>query len=662
MLAMQRMSALKIFAMSFREAVLALLPYMFLRSLWIVFYIINQDIGILDIDTADTLSKMFDLSFPPLLAMSLASHLALGFSYERVHATILTVLLFFKFSGFVQLGEAGLELTDKFVLPQAIAIPIFVCVMYVLLNKYLRITIDPKGILNRSLTRNVDATLPYIIVYIVAVFLVPKLHLVSFTPFVEWVASLPMQLQAFSYTVFIHLFWITGIHGAAAYYTFFDTQFVSDIYVSNIPFANFFDLFVVYGGAGSTWSLILALLLFSKSSHGRAVAKISIPFAVLNINEILLFGLPVIYNPALAIPFVLVPLVNHVLAYTFLSFIPVEILSEPISWVTPIFMNAWLKTGGDVIAVLLQIALITLGVAIYRPFIKHFEDKSNEGVRDALIRKLRLNSNVLSSSDVLLNEAQLNFDKKLDKVNAHMKQLIEGELVLFYQPQYNLKTGQLIGMEALLRLKKGDRFYGPSFLEDFNDAGLSLPIDRWVLDQLSFDLQDWQERGMLTHKVSMNMTVDALLDQDYINLFITHLKGLPVVVELTESSYIQNQSKAQNVINRLRKEGFSVAIDDFGSGYSSLSMLANLNADFVKLDRQFLENTSSESGQVLYRHISQALEEMHYTVIAEGVENDTEISLVSECNIDIAQGYYYHQALSKTDIEQVMKGSKLASN
>ncbi|WP_235956481.1 EAL domain-containing protein [Grimontia sedimenti] len=82
---------------------------------------------------------------------------------------------------------------------------------------------------------------------------------------------------------------------------------------------------------------------------------------------------------------------------------------------------------------------------------------------------------------------------------------------------------------------------------------------------------------------------------------------------------------------------FNVTIYDLGSGYSSLSMRANLNADFVKLDRQFLENTSSESGQVLYRHISQALEEMHYTVIAEGVENDTEISLVLACNIDIAQ-------------------------
>ncbi|CZF84329.1 Cyclic di-GMP phosphodiesterase Gmr [Grimontia marina] len=653
MLNMQRMSQFQIFAMSFREAVLALLPFMFLRSLWIVFYIFNQQVGILDMETADTLSRMFDLSFPPLLAMSLASHLALGFSYERVHATILTVLLFFKFSGFVRLGEQGLELSDKFVLPQAIAIPIFVCFMYVLLNKYLRITIDPKGVLNRSLTRNVDATLPYIIIYIVAVLLVPKLHLITFSPFVEWVASLPLQLQAFSYTLFIHLFWITGIHGAAAFYTFFDTQFVSDIYVSNIPFTNFFDLFVVYGGAGSTWSLIFALLLFSRNSHGRAVAKISIPFAVMNINEILLFGLPVIYNPALAIPFVIVPLLNHILAFAFLSLIPVEIINEPISWVTPILMNSWLITGGDVIAVFLQIALISLGVAIYRPFIRYFEDRSNEGMRDTLMRKLRLNSNVLSSSDVLLNEAQLKFDKKLDKVNTHMKRLIEGELVLFYQPQYNLKTGHLIGMEALLRLKTGDHFYGPSFLNDFNDAGLSLPIDRWVLDQLSFDLKDWKERGILTHKVSMNITVDALLDSDYITLFITHLKGLPVVVEVTESSYIKNQREAQKAINRLRKEGFSVAIDDFGSGYSSLSMLASLSADFVKLDRQFLENTSSESGQVLYRHISQALEEMHYTVIAEGVENDTEISLVLACNIDIAQGYFYHKALSKSDIEKL---------
>lgn len=197
-------------------------------------------------------------------------------------------------------------------------------------------------------------------------------------------------------------------------------------------------------------------------------------------------------------------------------------------------------------------------------------------------------------------------------------------------------------------------------MKDFISAGLASSIDVWVLEQVSLDMKNWKQRGLLHTKVSMNLTVESLLDPEHIDNIKEMLYGLPVVVEITESGYIQNQVEAQSVILQLQKRGFRVAIDDFGSGYASLSMLAKLKADFVKLDRQFLENASSPEGKILYLHISSALNEMGYTVIAEGVENDAEMALIQECGIEFVQGYYYLPALDKKGIEKVLEGARKA--
>lgn len=651
------LSVSKIFLDSLREAVLALLPFMFLRSVWILFNIINAHFLFMESSMAGSLSQLFGLIFPLLLTISLAYHLALGFSYERIHATILTLLLFLKFSGYIQFSEDGIVLSSDFVLPQAIAIPVFVCVFYVVLRRVFTFSIDRKGVLNRSLKRHIDATLPYIVIYLIALLLTPIMHHFSLTPFVSWVAELSMQWQSVLYNFFIHLFWLAGIHGAAAYYTFFDAQFVTDIYVSNIPFTQFFDLFAVPGGAGGTWSLILALLLFSRNQHGRAIAKISLPFALLNINEILLFGLPVIYNPMLAIPFILVPLVNQLLAFILFSVFPISVVNLDLSWITPVFANVWLATDGNAMAVLVQGCLIAIGAVIYRPFIRRFEVDSNEMLGDKLARRLRLNGRVLAHGDMLLNKAQNELGEQVATVNDHMKQLLEGDLKVYYQPQYNVKTGMLSGLEALLRIEKDGVVSSPAFLKDFISAGMASPIDVWVLEQVALDMKDWQQRGLLHTKVSMNLTVESLLDSEHINNINTMLGGLPLVVEITESGYIQNQVEAQSVILQLQNQGFHVAIDDFGSGYASLSMLAKLKADFVKLDRQFLENASSPEGKILYHHISSALNEMGYTVIAEGVESEEEMALIQACDIEFVQGYFYQPALSKQRIEEVLEGA-----
>ncbi len=465
---------------------------------------------------------------------------------------------------------------------------------------------------------------------------------------------LPIQVEALVHTLSIHLFWLTGIHGASAYYSFFDTGFVTEPFVSGIPFNTFFDVFVSPGGAGSSWSVILAILLFSRNTHARIIAKLSLPFALINVNELLLFGLPVIYNPTLAIPFLLVPLINQFLAQLLLTFHPVPLAQTTVDWITPVFVNSWLVTN-SYFAVAVQGLLILLGVVIYKPFIKRFEVGSSESLRDSLTRVLNLTNDVATRSDVRMHQAQSELNQQQAVLQKHMFDVIHGELMLYYQPQYCADTGKIIGMEALLRLRKQGKIFGPAFLDDFAGAGMMLCIDRWVIEQAAQDIDHWVEQRIPLCKVSINITADSLLDDNTIEFLITRLRGYPVVIEVTESSYIQHLATAKMAVQKLRTAGIPVAIDDFGSGYSSLSLLAELEADIVKLDRQFLAKSHSRNGRVLYRAISDALQKLNYEIIAEGVEDETELALVDSCGIRIIQGYYFSRPVPKEELALKLK-------
>lgn len=168
------------------------------------------------------------------------------------------------------------------------------------------------------------------------------------------------------------------------------------------------------------------------------------------------------------------------------------------------------------------------------------------------------------------------------------------------------------------------------------------------------DMTEWQKDDLTLCKVSINLAAESLLSDEVIAYIIQKLSGYPVVIEITESSYIQNLSSAKRAISKLRTAGFQIAIDDFGSGYSSLSMLSQLDADIVKLDRQFLQNISSEQGRILYLAVSSALCDLGFSVVAEGVETYEELTFVRQCNIDCVQGYYYEPAMTKADTQSIL--------
>ena len=176
------------------------------------------------------------------------------------------------------------------------------------------------------------------------------------------------------------LLWIVGIHGANIIFAF-----VNPIALANMAenaagghyavAGEFSNMFVIAGGSGATLGLCLYIAFAAKSEQLKAIGRASVVPALFNINEPLIFGLPIIYNPALAIPFILTPALGILISYlaTAAGFMSPAFVQVP--WTTPVFLNAWLATAGDFRAILVQLVIFALGVLLYIPFIK-VNDKS----------------------------------------------------------------------------------------------------------------------------------------------------------------------------------------------------------------------------------------------------------------------------------------------
>lgn len=636
---------------SFRAAMVSLIPYLFFRSAWIVFIVVNNNYELIPYENIATIDILLGKIFPVLLTCTLAYHLSFHFFDERLLVTSLALTMFLIFSGYITKTENGLILSDAFVLDDAVFVPVMVCLGYFLVNRYVKYKLIHTRVVNPVLEGAINGMMPHLVVFIGIGALYYLFGQYTFQALVDMIAQWPTGIQAYLHTLIIHITWLSGIHGAAAYYTFFDSSFVSEIYVTNMSFSMFFDVFVIYGGAGSTWSLIISILLFSNMKYARTLAKLSIPFAIINVNELLVFGLPIIFNPILAIPFVLVPLANHLFAQMWVSALDITVVRDSIEWVTPSLLDSYLVTGGNVKALLLQIVTVGMGVLIYMPFVRKYTNTSNDSLLNTLIRKLRFSYAVPVQKEVTFMGMHDELVAQQDKLNQSLKEILAGELKMYYQPQFDSKTLKMVGVESLLRLESEHRPNSPDFIQHFENAKIGEYIDKWVVDAVENDVKNQPVFKNFDLKISLNLNVDSLSDKKFISEVIKQLSGYPVLFEITESIYSQHVELVSESVGILREAGFKVAIDDFGTGYSSLSMLGALDADVIKLDRIFLKQANNIKGKELYRSVVSTLKRLGFTVVSEGIETDEELDFVRSCNVDVLQGYYFSRAINIEELE-----------
>jgi diguanylate cyclase len=235
-------------------------------------------------------------------------------------------------------------------------------------------------------------------------------------------------------------------------------------------------------------------------------------------------------------------------------------------------------------------------------------------------------------------------------LETNLQRAVENkEFVVYYQPQVELESRQLIGTEALVRWQHPELGLLPpsEFIPLAEDTGLILPIGAWVLRTACAQARAWQESGKPELRVSVNVSPRQFQQKDLLGSVVAALEdaGLDsrfLEVELTESSIMQNPEAAVTALNGFRDLGVKVLIDDFGTGYSSLGYLKRLPIDGLKLDRTFVNGaTTDPDDAALVMAIITLAHNLRLEVIAEGVETEEHLRFLRLLRCDGGQGYFF---------------------
>jgi len=233
------------------------------------------------------------------------------------------------------------------------------------------------------------------------------------------------------------------------------------------------------------------------------------------------------------------------------------------------------------------------------------------------------------------------------------------ELMLVYQPKITVADERVVGVEALTRWNHPQRgiMLPGSFIPFAEHTGAIRLVTRWVIDRTLRQCGIWQTRGIrLT--VSFNVSVRDLLDHELPQVLEVGLRqyGVPagqVYIEITEGSLMEDPVKVRAVLGKLRELGVQLAIDDYGTGYSSLAYLKDLPVSELKIDRAFIMDIAANRGDMaIVRSTIELGHNLGLSVVAEGVEDADQLAILQELGCDQAQGYYFGKPMSEDVLEQ----------
>ncbi|ANT53985.1 EAL domain-containing protein [Mesorhizobium amorphae] len=244
--------------------------------------------------------------------------------------------------------------------------------------------------------------------------------------------------------------------------------------------------------------------------------------------------------------------------------------------------------------------------------------------------------------------------------------LAHSEFILLYQPQVDLRSGDVFAVEALLRWKHPTRgIVAPNtFIPTAEETGLIVPIGDWVLHEACRQNKAWQDAGLPPLTVCVNVSARQFREPNLIGRVVNALKdsGLEaryLELEVTESLIMQDVELAVATMNALQNLGVQISIDDFGTGYSSLSALKTFPVARLKIDKSFIKDLAvDENDQAVASAVISLGQNLHLRVIAEGVETDDQVAFLRKNNCDEMQGYHFSKPVSAQGIEKLLDGKR----
>lgn len=424
----------------------------------------------------------------------------------------------------------------------------------------------------------------------------------------------------------------------------------------------FFNQFVFLGGSGATLCLIVCLLYIAKHKSTLRIAQLSFIPALFNINELLLFGLPIVMNPLYFLPFLLVPALLTFISYVVISAGLVPTPSYYATWTTPALFGGYLVTASWQGA-LLQLANLLLGLLIYLPFVKEAEKKKETEIHNSFI-------SLIQTADYWHTPAPQHLLEKNDRQGtmarslAHdlLQALGNNELFLEYQPQVDA-TGRVIGVEALLRWthETYGRIPPPVIITLAEEAGIIDRLGKWIIDTACNQLRTWKQEKLPSLRLSINVSVlqlyqKNLLEDIAIAIERNQLDPHELEIEITEKFALSNDQRSLSTLEALHRCGVRIAIDDFGMGHSSLQYIKYFPVDTLKIDRSLSHDVLEDrSYQEIITSIVSLCSSLNIDVIVEYVETNKQRDLLKELGCLRYQGYLYSPALPAGEIPDFVR-------
>lgn len=258
--------------------------------------------------------------------------------------------------------------------------------------------------------------------------------------------------------------------------------------------------------------------------------------------------------------------------------------------------------------------------------------------------------------DDTMLEAAIKYKTIVDEFDDAIK---ASEFKMYLQPQISAKTRRLTGAEALVRRIKPDgTIVSPiDFIPVYEKSGLISRLDRYIWEQAAAKLGEWKKVG-INMSISVNISPKDFYYIDIFNTFAGLIKKYDIEpsnlkIEITETTIMSDVPNLMGELEELRKAGFTIEMDDFGSGYSSLNTLKDINVDVLKVDMGFIKETKNvKKSRIILASVIKMAKELNLLIITEGVETEDQVDNLTKLGCDVFQGYYFSKAIDVNEFEK----------
>jgi diguanylate cyclase (GGDEF)-like protein/PAS domain S-box-containing protein len=300
----------------------------------------------------------------------------------------------------------------------------------------------------------------------------------------------------------------------------------------------------------------------------------------------------------------------------------------------------------------------SLGVSLY----PHHGADLNSLIKGADLAMYNSKDNGRNCYSIFSKSMDLLAMERMDNEILLRQALENNEFILYYQPKVDIKTKNIYGMEALIRWKKDDQIISPeSFIPVAEETGLIGAIGEWVMRQACSDCKAWHDQGLSNLSVSVNLSAKQFIRQNLGELVHsilqeTGLSPYALELELTESMIMEDPEIASQMISKLKEIGVKISIDDFGTGFSSLSYLKQFPIDILKIDKSFVTNLEwDEANAAISTAVISLAHSLNLKVVAEGIETENQLLFFKERECDFGQGYLISQPIEMENAIKLVK-------